>query len=68
MSTKQVKMQHGGKREGAGAKPRLIKLRIIKIACTEEELARILSGISDTRRRAAILLEAARTGGKTYDT
>lgn len=62
-----IKKQHGGKREGAGAKPRLIKLRIIKIACTEEELAQILKAIKDTRRRAAILLEAARTEGKTYD-
>lgn len=61
------KKQRGGKREGAGAKPRLLKLRILKIACTEEELAQILKAIKDTRRRAAILLEAARTEGKTYD-
>lgn len=48
----------GGKRKGAGHPKNPYPLRIIKIACTEEELQRILSQIPDTRRRAEILLRA----------
>lgn len=56
--------QHGGARiPGEGKKlgpPRnLYPLRIIKIACTEEELKTILAQIPDTRKRTEILLRAA---------
>lgn len=63
--TKQYNPNWGGDHGGHKSNP--YPLRLIKIACTEEELQRILKSISDTRRRAAILLEAARTEGKTYD-
>lgn len=54
--------QHGGARvpgpgKKLGPKPKPHKLRIIKIACTQEELQQILSTIKDTRKRALILLE-----------
>lgn len=54
------KGQHGGKRKGAGHPKNPYPLRIIKIACSPEELALILAAIPDTRRRTEILLEAAK--------
>lgn len=58
----------GGPGREGGRKLALYPLHLIKIACTEEELAQILKAISDTRRRTTILLEAARAEGKTDDT
>jgi hypothetical protein len=54
----------GGKRKGAGHPKSPYPLRIIKIACTEEELQRILAAIPDTRRRAELLLSATREDGQ----
>lgn len=59
-----TKGTHGGKRvPGPGKKLGPAKkpypLRIIKIACTEDELKTILAQIPDTRKRAEILLKAA---------
>lgn len=59
-----TKRTHGGKRiPGPGKKLGPAKnpypLRILKIACTEDELKAILAQIPDTRKRAEILLTSA---------
>jgi hypothetical protein len=44
--------QHGGRREGAGRKPRKDgrKLRLVKIALNDKETVRVLSWSTDERR------------------
>jgi hypothetical protein len=44
--------QHGGRREGAGRKPRKDgrKLRLVKIALNDKEVERVLSWSTDERR------------------
>lgn len=49
----------GGKRKGAGHPKNPYPLRLIKIACTEEEYQAILK--LSTRQRAEILLRAIKT-------
>lgn len=49
---------HGGKREGAGRKPRPIPERALKLRATPDEIREIHA--LDTRKRARVLLEAAR--------
>lgn len=48
-----------GGNHGGGRKANSYRLRLIKIACTEEELRQILEGIKDTRQRATLLLKDA---------
>lgn len=53
---------HGGRRDGAGRKPRSEPQKLIAVRATDEELVEIQS--LDTRERARVLLQAAQLQGE----